>query len=219
MLGKRGISVVIFGIVFWFCAQHETQAQEVEQLGHTVLKISPVEFGHAEFKVGIEQFLGSRKSSISVIPSATLKESLREKKEGWQVIMQYRFYLSHINKVNRNTLFGFEEYAFYTGVFGLYQDYAEDYTRDYYNMVTDTYESGKFSKELTAQEGGLILGLQISITKRIIVDLNLGGSIRNNEITDDYIYDTDYNYDDYSFFEPEYKGVKPVLGFMLGIVL
>ena len=217
MLNIKVILVILLAISLSFTAQ----AQEANTLGRTVLKISPVEFGRAEFKLGVEHFFANRKSSISFMPSAILKESLQETKKRWLTAAQYRFYLSHINKADRNTLFGFENYAFYTGIFGLYQSYKKDYSREYYDDLTDTYRSGDFHKEVTAQEGGLILGLQISITKRIIVDLNLGGSIRNNKLEDNFDYEQPnyYYYEDYSVFEPEYKGVKPVIGFMIGIVL
>lgn len=215
MLNVKSIfTILLIGLAFTF-----GQAQESVDEGSTVLKISPVEFGKAEFKLGVEYFLGNGKSSISIIPSAILKDSYREKKKGWKLMAQYRFYLSNINKADRNTLFGFENYAFYTGITGGYQSYEEDYYREYYNQDNDVYESGEFRKELTAQEGGLILGLQVSITKRIIVDFNVGGSIRNNKLIDDFDYSAAeyYYYEDYSVFEPEYKGVKPSIGLMIGI--
>jgi len=144
-----------------------------------------------------------------------------EKKIGYQMMAQYRFYLTHFNKEERgNNFLGMENYGFYSGLYGLFLDYHSDYNRDYYEPEQDAYLRKEFEKNIYAIEGGVLLGVQVDITKRILVDLYVGGGVRYTQVDDtfDEYRNEDGWYDTYSIFDPEYKGVKPVGGFLLGFL-
>jgi hypothetical protein len=184
------------------------------------IKISPVEFGKAEFQIAYERYFGDRSSSITISPSIILKENNYESKEGFQIGGQYRIFLSHIKSDSRRIFLGFHNIGVYTGLYAQYQDYKEDYKSNWWDMATDMQSNGEFTKKISATEGGAIIGVQIDITKRILIDFFVGGGVRYSDITDskDGVVDENQYYEDYSVFDPEYKGVKPKIGFQLGVL-
>jgi hypothetical protein len=185
------------------------------------LKISPIEFGKAEFQATYERYFNERSSSISIMPSIILKDSYSESQEGYQIMVQYRFYLSHLRKDEGNSIFGMHNLGFYAGFYGLALDYSKDYEQGYYNNTTMDYEMDQFTRSQTTYEGGALIGLQMDITKRIILDMYVGGGIRRTNLTDtieDNPNYTDNYYYYFDVFDREYNGVKPRLGLQLGIL-
>lgn len=184
------------------------------------IKISPVEFGKAEFQISFERYFGDRSSSFTFTPSITLKENNNESIEGFQVGGQYRFYLSHLRSDTREVFLGFHNIGLYTGLYAQYQDYQNDYKFSWWDMDTNTQLNGEFTKKVTAAEGGAIIGVQIDITQRILVDFFVGGGIRYADFTDskEGVVEENYYYEEYGVFDPEYKGVKPKIGFQIGIL-
>ncbi|MDF1697995.1 MAG: hypothetical protein P1U56_19260 [Saprospiraceae bacterium] len=184
------------------------------------LKISPVEFGKAQFEVSYEHYFGDRSSSFSISPSVILKENNQESIEGFQIGAQYRFYLSHVRKDERRVFLGFHNIGLYTGLYGQYLDYKEDYQYMWYDNQQGEPMSGEFTKDVTAMEGGAIIGVQIDITNRILLDFFVGGGIRYSDYVDTreaVVNPGDY-YNEPGIFDPEYQGVKPKIGFQLGIL-
>jgi len=182
------------------------------------LKISPVEFGRAEFQMSYERYFGDRTSSLVISPSIILKESSVESKEGFKIEGQYRFYLSHIREDQGDVFLGFHNIGIYTGVYASYMDYTEDY--QYFGYDPDNQQSFMLdlTKTATAGEGGAIIGLQIDITSRILLDFFVGGGIRYSDVFDEQsTLDKDQFFNDPGVFDPEYQGVKPRIGFQLGI--
>lgn len=184
------------------------------------LKISPVEFGKAQFELSYERYFGDRNSSLIINPSFFLKENNQESIEGVQIGAQYRIYLSHVRSDQRDVFLGFHNIGLYTGLYGHYLDYKEDYQYSWWNMEQNTQESGEFTKDITAMEGGALIGVQIDITNRILLDFYVGGGIRYTDVMDskDGVVDEDYYYDESGIFDPEYQGVKPRIGFQLGVL-
>lgn len=184
------------------------------------IKISPVEFGQAEFEMAYERYFGDRSTSITISPSVMLKENNSETIEGFQIMGQYRIFLSHLRSDEGSVLLGFHNIGLYTGLYAQYQDYKEDYKYSWWNMETNEQFESEFTKEVTAMEGGAIIGVQVDITKRILVDFYVGGGIRYTDFTDskEGVVDDMYYYEEYGVFDPEYKGVKPRIGFQLGIL-
>lgn len=183
------------------------------------IKISPVEFTKAEFQISYERYFGNRSSSIVISPSVILKDSYDESKAGLQGMIQYRFYLTHFNKSESKTFLGLHNYGFYSGVYALYMDYAEDYQIGLYNQDTQEYEMHNLHKESNSIEGGAIVGLQVDITERIVMDFYVGGGIRKTDLSDDLTQeqrDQGY-YQYYGVLDPEYQGVKPRVGLQLGM--
>ena len=186
----------------------------------SAVKISPVEFGKAEFQISYERYFGERSSSFVISPSFILKENNFESKEGFQIEGQYRIYLSHLRSDNQSVLLGFHNIGLYGGVYARYLDYKEDYQYMWYDNTSGTSHSGEFTKDVVAKEGGAIIGIQIDITKRILLDLFAGGGVRYTDFTDskEGVVGSEYFYDEYGVFDPEYKGVKPRLGLQIGVL-
>ena len=183
------------------------------------IKISPVEFGKAEFQISYERYFGDRSSSITISPSFILKENNYESKEGFQIGGQYRIFLSHVRSDSRSVFLGLHNIGLYTGLYAHYLDYTEDYKFNWWDNSTSTEHNGDFTKKVTAIEGGAIIGVQIDITKRILLDFFVGGGIRYTDYTDskDGVVPDNYYYEEYGVFDIEYQGVKPRIGFQLGV--
>lgn len=198
----------------------QSQSQDKIFTYNNAIKINPAGFRNAEFQVTYERYFQDRKSSISIIPSYILEESNGFSKQGWQFMSQYKFYLNHFNKLKRETFLGAHNYGFYSGLYGLYQDFEEDYMASYYVAKTDVWETSTFTKRIKASEGGAIIGIQIDVTERILIDYYVGGGLRFSKINDTYqdVENPDNYYETYSVLDPEYKGVKPTMGMTLGIL-
>lgn len=184
----------------------------------SAIKISPIEFAKAEFQMSYERYFGDRTSSFVISPSFILKENSSETKEGIQIESQYRIYLSHLRSDDQSVLLGFHNIGLYAGLYARYLDYREDYQFMWYEAGASYSE--EFTKDITSWEGGAIIGIQIDITKRILLDLFAGGGVRYTDFTDskEGVVDVDYYYDEYGVFDPEYKGVKPRLGLQIGVL-
>lgn len=187
---------------------------------NNAIKISPIEFGKAEFQISYERYFGDRSTSFTISPSFILKENNFESKEGVQLESQFRIFLSHLRSDSGDVLLGFHNIGLYTGLYGRYLDYKEDYQYMWYDNLNNQSFSDEFTKEVTAIEGGALIGIQIDVTKRILIDFYVGGGIRYTDLTDtkEGVVEEDYYYDEYGVFDPEYKGVKPKLGFQLGVL-
>ncbi len=203
-------------ILIPFCAN--SQSDHFDQ--KNAIKISPVEFSRAQFEMSYERYFGDRSSSLVLLPSIYLKDDIMESKEGFQLGAQYRFYLSHVRSDEKSVFLGFHNVGLYTGVYAQYLDYTEDYQFYWWDMEKMESVTLGMTKDVTSVEGGAIIGVQIDITKKILIDFYIGGGVKYSDLTDtktDIINPNDY-YEDVSVFDPEYKGVKPKLGFQLGFL-
>lgn len=180
-----------------------------------VLKINPFAFGNSEFQLAYERYFNNRKSSVVISPSIILRESGDESKEGFQIMGQYRFYLTHFQKENRNNFLGVYNYGFYASAYGLYFDQKETYLQYDWDPVTGENISTKYTKDIQSIEGGALLGIQADITKRIVLDFYVGGGIRDSEVTDSSPEEDVIYFD--GIFNKGYTGVKPKAGLLLGI--
>lgn len=203
-----------------FCLGTIAQAQEASAhfSEKNAIKINPIGFGNASFQITYERFLGDRNSSILLSPTITLKETNEESIEGWEAMAQYRFYLTHVRKDKQKTFLGVHNYGFYTGVYGLYSQYQEEFRRGYWDDVNQVEVIDDYEKNINAFEGGALIGIQIDVTQRILIDFYVGGGVKQADITDTYLETAppNYYYETYGVFDPEYKGVKPKLGLLIG---
>jgi len=215
---------ILLLVITVFMIGPSIQAQE--ESGHfankNALKISPIEFGKAEFQATYERYFGeNRNSSLSIMPSIILEDSFNESQEGYQLMLQYRFYLTHLRKDEGNSIFGMHNFGFYAGFYGLALDYKKDYQRNYYDNDLMESFTDEFTRSQTTFEGGALIGLQIDVTKRIVLDMYVGGGIRKTDLTDTIEDNPNYEnnyYNYYDVFDREYHGVKPRLGLQLGIL-
>jgi len=211
---KKHLFVMSLIFTFGFC-----QAQDHQDYLNNVVKINPFLFGRSEFQISYERYFNDRKSSIVLMPSYLLRDNGENNIEGWQMMGQYRIYLTHYRKDQKKTFLNVYNYGFYAGLYALYLDYEEQFTRNVYDPITFEYELNTYERSIQSYEGGALLGLQMDITKRIVLDFYVGGGLRKSEVEDsylDFVEDQEY-YSDYSVFDFAYTGVKPRVGLMLGI--
>ena len=196
----------------------------IAQSGHfdqkNAIKISPAELGAAQFEMAYERYFGDRSSSLVLMPSIFLKDDIRESKEGYQIGAQYRVYLSHLRSDEQSVFLGLHNVGLYAGVYGQYLAYSETYQFSWWDNELNESITTEFQKDVNATEGGAILGVQFDITRKILIDFYIGGGVRYSDFTDtkEGIVDPDHYYDEVSVFDPEYKGVKPRIGFQLGFL-
>lgn len=208
------ITTLIFFIPFFAISQ----SQHFDQ--RNAIRTSPVEFGKAEFQLGYEYYWPNRTTSLLILPSIILEDRPQQVMEGFQLESQVRFYLSHLRSDERNVFLGFHNVGFYTGLYGKYINYHEEYDYTWWDNASNDSYTQRFEKSVNAGEGGILIGLQIDVTKRILIDFFVGGGIRYPKFTDtkNEVVTTEDYYQDVSVFDPEYKGVKPKIGFQLGFL-
>ncbi len=211
---KKILFIPILFLAITFC-----QAQEAETYLNNVIKINPFLFGQSQFQLSYEHYFKNRKSSVLLMPSYLLKDSRDTELQGFEIMGQYRFYLTHYNKNERKTFLNMYNYGFYAGLYALYLNYDETFTRYTYNPITFENESNSYKKSIQSIEGGALLGLQMDISRRIVLDFYIGGGLRKSEVEDSYLdsnIEAEY-YGEYSVFDFEFTGIKPKVGLMLGI--
>ena len=188
-------------------------SQENTRYKHS-LRINPIDFGRSEFQLSYE--LMFKKSSIVFSPSIILKENPDNSTNGYQAMAQYRFYLTNFNKNDRHTFLNVYNYGFYTGVYALFLNFNEEFTQGFYNPNTSQYENKLYNRDITAGEGGVLLGVRVDITKRIVLDFNLGGGIRKADVEDSFKETQEYTIE-YGVFDRAYTGVKPKSALTIGV--
>lgn len=184
------------------------------------VKINPISFAQSEIQLHYEHYFKNRRSSVLIAPSLILRQTDEESVLGGQVMGQLRLYVSHFNKEEGKNFLGFYNYGFYAGVYGLVHTYEEKYTMYQWNPSTGEQLAKQFERNSISGELGPMMGLQIDLTKRIVLDFYLGGGIRYSKFEDSI--DNDPDYEDYSRFNEgvfaiAYSGVKPKLGLSIGI--
>lgn len=217
---KKLFLVLVYQFMFFAIIIGQTEDKE-HFSQKNALKLSPFELGQSEFQLTYERYIGeNRRASFLLIPSVHLKDTREESIGGWQVMGQYRFYLTHFRKDQKKTFLNLHNYGFYTGLYALYLNYEQEYSRGFFNPNNGNYDTARFNKSISGLEGGALIGLQVDITSRILMDFYVGGGIRKAE-TDDSYFDEPREgeyYESYHVFDLEYTGVKPRLGFSIGIL-
>lgn len=194
-------------------------AQETPRFEYSnAFKISPIEFGSSRFQITYERYINDRSSSFLAIPTIILKENGQESKKGFEMMLQYRFFLTHLRKGINKTL-GMHNIGFYAGPYINGLVYNEEYQNGYYIDMEQMYVTDTFEKDVRSGEAGALIGVQFDITPKILLDLYVGGGIRYSDVTDTFedVVDDVFNYGRYyDVFDLEYTGVKPKLGLQLG---
>ncbi|GLR17193.1 hypothetical protein GCM10007940_18080 [Portibacter lacus] len=178
-----------------------------------VLKLSPIELGRSEFQVSYERYFKNRAQSIFIAPSIFLSSQGEETKDGFQLFVQYRFYLSHLFVENNNTL-GMYNIGFYAAPYVTGLTYKETYEQGIYDPSSGENVYNLIDDKVNAIEGGALMGVQFDITSRIVLDFYLGGGIRksNFESSGD-----SFSQGGIGLFDLAYTGVKPRIGLQIGI--
>lgn len=215
---KSIIKITTIFLLITYISVGQTIAQETTPTYSKMnsLKINPFAFGNSEFQLAYERYFNNRRSSVVFSPSIILRDSGGESKEGFQVMGQYRFYLTHFKKEpNRKNFLGVYNYGFYAGAYGLYFDQKETYLEYDWDATTGESLITEFTEDIQSVEGGAMLGLQMDITKRIVLDFYIGGGVRRSEVDDTNTNDESIYSD--GIFDKGYTGVKPKAGLLLGI--
>jgi hypothetical protein len=208
---KNKIKYFMLAGVLAFAFQSATaQSSSSNEDYNKVLKLSPFEFGRSQFQVGFERYYNDKTRSIVILPSFILKRSNNEKSDGVELGLQYRMYLS------QNDGGIFHHIGYYSGVYGLGLVMREEYNLLKYGPNNQNGTPYTATNKIQSVEGGVLLGIQIDITERIVLDFFAGGGVRYSNVSDQRIEQENY-YSDYGVFDREYTGIKPRIGFQLGV--
>jgi len=188
--------------------------EDIEFQYKNALKISPVQFGASAFQMTYERYFNDRKSSLLIMPMIILREGSVEKKKGLELMLQYRFFLTHLRK-GRNKTIGMYNIGLFTGAYANGLIYEEERQETYHPDLDYISVTEMFKKEIQSVEGGVLIGFQMDITKRILLDFYVGGGMRFSESTDEFDSFRDY-YIEKRVLDKDYTGVKPKIGFQLG---
>jgi len=184
------------------------------------IKFHPAALAMSGYQLSYERYLDNRNRSFVLSPTILFKEGAQESRTGVELMGQYRFYLTHLNREEDRTFWGIYNFGFYAGAYALGYYLDETYLRGIYNPDNYQYEMNEFQLDVRSVEAGTLLGLQIDFTKRIVMDISVGGGIRKSNVEDTYISsDGNPEFIDYRPLEPSYTGVKPKFSFSLGITL
>ena len=216
---------IFFSFAFLFIIVNAfTQSDEAIKPEYTsTLKVSPIQFGSSYFEISYEKFFSNNKRSIHISPMIMLKQNSYEEFKGIQLELQYRLYLKQLNK-EENATWVFSDIDLYSGFYANGLTYTENYNMGYYEYdpitMREEYKDGNFDKDINGGEGGVFVGLQFTLAKRIVIDVLAGGGIRYSDVVDEYVPpENQYYYNDYGVFDLEYLGVKPKLNIQIGITL
>lgn len=214
---KLNLSILILlfpNIVF---GQESTILDQEEY--KTRLKVSPIQFGQSYFEFTYERMIDQGRKSFSISPMIMLKRNSSEEFQGIQLELQYRIYLKQLNKETHNTWI-FSDLDLYSGFYINGLTYNEDYQAGYYDVEQDLFVEEQFNKTIKGAETGVFVGLQLGISKRIVVDFTVGGGVRYTDVMDEFEnVPAEYNYNYYDVWDIEYLGVKPRLNLQVGITL
>jgi len=207
------IALMIFALGQFGIGQKNIDLEETTYRHNNVLKLSPIELGRAEFQIGYERYFKNRSQSIVVLPSIIIGKEGLEEKSGYQLMMQYRFYLSQLQRETNETL-GMYNIGFYAAPYLLGMVHEEDYTFGYPDPETFEWIEELRNERTESVEGGALMGIQLDITKRIVFDLFVGGGIRKSNVRSERQIETVRNN---GIFDTGYTGIKPRIGMQIGI--
>lgn len=204
----------ILSLCILFCTSLSAQDDVINH--PNALKISPFQLGSSQLELAYERILNNGKSSIQLMPSIYLKESSRESFSGFQLEAQYRFNIIDLRK-GRNKTWIFSAVKFFGGPYLLGSMYTSEYQLGYTDEFGN-YVFDQVTDDITSGEGGAILGLQLEIAKRILLEFTTGGGVRIPEVTSSItpLIDPNNYYNDPNIFDQKYKGVKPKVNFQIG---
>ena len=208
---KHKIKYFLIAVVIIFSVQSGiSQATDSDKTYNQVLKLSPFEFGRSQFQLGYERYYKNKTRSIVILPSFILKRSNNEKSDGAELGLQYRMYLS------QNDGGIFHRIGYYSALYGLGMTLREEYKLFKYGPNDPNGVPYTATNSIKSVEGGVLLGIQIDITQRIVLDFFAGGGVRYSDVVDQRTVQENY-YENYSVFDREYTGIKPRIGFQLGV--
>lgn len=201
---------IILGVLFFSFNESIAQASDSKEAYNQVLKLSPFEFGRSQFQVGYERYFNNKTRSVVFMPSFILKRNNNHNSDGAELGLQYRMYLS------QNDGGIFHRIGYYSGFYGFGMVLREEYQLFNYAPNNPNGTPYTATNDVKSLEGGVLLGIQIDITKRIVLDFFAGGGVRYSNVVDQRAQQESY-YSNYGVFDREYTGIKPRVGFQLGV--
>lgn len=179
----------------------------------SILKVNPYSLYNSEVELGYEYFFEDKRWSLGVLTTVSDRQINVGNKDGWEIMGQLKYYLDPIHLNIKSSFINTYSYHFY---FGFYQNYSE-YNIDYFTQAINDAPGQKVTNEVNAVEGGVMLGVQMQVAKRIIFDLYFGGGIKdtetisgNSDVLDNPIYGK-------NLLDPSYQGWKTRAGLHIGV--
>ena len=193
----------------------DLSAQEFFQ--NNSVRLSPFDLVGGQFELTYERYIKERYVSICIMPSLYFQSQGQESTLGYQAELQFRRYLSHFRSDEQKIIFGMHNVGFYGGAYLLGLNLEEDYLKGYYDPKINDYRTDLYTSKVGAAEGGVMLGVQVDITKFIVVDFYIGGGVRAADYETNEPTEVDPYFDENGIFDLDYQGIKPKIGFQMGI--
>ncbi len=220
---KFKFQLILVALAF---AGFKTFCQQEDQFSRYVFKMSPQHLTQNILKAGVEIFNSEHNKSFSILAQAVANNKSKDYYEynipynGFGTELSFKKYLSPFrpaeNRKGRMVIQGIYFSSFLQG--GIYKgnyDYTE-YTWDPQTSTSTPIEV-KFSKSAKNIAAGFTIGLQRSLWKVLTFDVYLGAGVQGSQtkiagVLPGYYYGS-------GLFQPDYYGILPKAGLLIGVGL
>ena len=217
--------LILLFSTFFYLPSLDSQDLYLEQSEEVVkepneIKVSPIQFGKAFFELSYELMLNGGRKSIQFSPTIMLKKSAFEEFSGLQLEAQYRSYIKRLDRPDHNTWI-FSDIDFYAGGYMSGTTFDSDAMRYHYDQERMEQITGIYNQKIKSLEGGVFVGIKLTFSDRLVLDLLAGGGVRYSDVDDPFseMFDDSYIPRTYDVFDVGYFGIKPKLNLQLGITL
>lgn len=211
MKGRKGL---ILNAIFCL-AMSPAIGQETETPSRTILKQSPQHFVGKALKVGLERFNRDHSGSVAVFVTGVLNRNdqntyLHDQYDGLAGEFQLRKYISPL-KLHTTR----KDKAYHRGMYLAAYAQAGTYSGYFIDAMTNGYI---YSKSIRNYGLGFTFGYQRTIWKVAFLEAFVGGGIQsaNTNCSGD-CYPRSFIVP--SLLEPEYSGIFPKAGLLVGVGL
>ena len=204
-------------------------AQEEMQFNKILFKMSPQHLTRNVLKVGAEIMNKSRTKSYSILLNVSANNRSQDS-YGYEIYpysgagleLQMRKYLNPLNL--QKTKRGREYYqsAYFSGLIqgGTY-DAKFNYSTSGYNPITGAYNPTYVNYSVSVQNValGFTIGIQRTLWKVLTVDGFIGAAYQISAKTISGQQPTGWHYESNGIYTPDYYGVLPKVGLLIGVAL
>lgn len=223
------MKTILIGILFFTCRSVMGQQQEEIALPKFLFKVSPQQFAINTLKIGAEIFNANQTKSVNFFLYGRFDNNNNNgygsyygsdnQSKGFGGEVQFRKYINpfknYTTKRGRTFLQGI-----YVSAYVQSSSYKQDYQYQSYNYNTGGSPTLIQVKESTLNIGsGFTIGVHRTLWKALFIDAYIGGGMQfanyDRSITPPDPNEYFYNYS--SITDPEYEGILPKFGLMIGV--
>lgn len=204
-----------------------TRAQESETISRTIFKLSPQHFTNNSLKAGVERFNRNHSGSIAIFVTGMLENDGnsfdRNGYDGLAGELQLRKYISPMqlytskkDRVYRQGIYGaaYVQGGSYSGEFSDQYSYFDPNTGMFITQLNYDYD-----ENIGNWGFGFTIGYQTTLWQVLFLETFMGGGIQFSDIIQTGKTPGPSSFDDSGINDPDYKGILPKFGILIGIGL